>query len=122
MSKKEQIPGASSTKLFTQLNAQLLEEASKKQFPTWAHHIIKKKGQKHQMTVAIEELAELTKVLTKAVRGKPDDMHIAEEIADVEICLTQLKLMFDPTGRKVDTFMQFKIKRLGLFYLEGEHK
>jgi hypothetical protein len=49
-------------------------------------------------------------------------MRIAEEIADVEICITQLKLMYDPTGDKVAVFKDFKIARLKQFFLEGGHK
>ena len=42
----------------------------------------------------MEEMAELTKELSKNLRGQDNAAHIAEEIADVEIMLEQLKLMF----------------------------
>jgi hypothetical protein len=84
--------------------------------------IIAKMGRRHQMTVAIEELAELTKELTKAIRGKPNDMKISEEVADVEVCLDQLKLMFDADGSKTQMFKEFKIDRLWKFYVEGGHR
>lgn len=48
-------------------------------------------GKTSQCTVCMEEMAELTKELSKNLRGQA---HIAEEIADVEIMLEQLKLMF----------------------------
>lgn len=44
-----------------------------------------------QYVVAIEEMAELTKTLTKHLRGKTDLEAITEEIADVEIMLEQVK-------------------------------
>lgn len=47
-------------------------------------------GKTSQCTVCMEEMAELTKNL----RGQDNAAHIAEEIADVEIMLEQLKLMF----------------------------
>ena len=50
-------------------------------------------GKNSQCTVCMEEMAELTKELSKNLRGQ-DNAHIAEEIADVEIMLEQLKLMF----------------------------
>lgn len=51
---------------------------------------IKKYGEENQIKKAVEEMAELTKELCK----NNDPMHIAEEIADVEIMLEQLKLIY----------------------------
>lgn len=51
-------------------------------------------GDKNQITVAIEELSELQKELCKYLRGDMDYYNIAEEIADVEIMLEQLKIIF----------------------------
>ena len=48
-----------------------------------------------QLIVAIEELAELQKALTKHLRGKQDFGNIVEELADVEIVLEQLNQYFD---------------------------
>lgn len=79
-------------------------------------------GRNHQLAVAIEECSELIKVLTKVIRGAENDMKIAEEIADVEICLDQLKLFYDPTGANVALFKNFKIKRLENFFINGGHK
>lgn len=84
--------------------------------------IIKKNGPKYQANVAIEELAELTKELTKFIRDKPSFPHICEEIADVEICLTQLKLMISGSRAKIALYKQFKLKRLALLYVEGSER
>ena len=46
-------------------------------------------GKTSQCTVCMEEMAELTKELSKNLRGQDNAAHIAEEIVDVEI-----KLMF----------------------------
>lgn len=42
-------------------------------------------GKTSQCTVCMEEMAELTKELSKNLRGQDNAAHIAEEIADVEI-------------------------------------
>jgi hypothetical protein len=47
-----------------------------------------------QITKAIEEMSELQKELCKLLLGNGDREHIAEEMADVEIMLSQLKEMF----------------------------
>ena len=51
-------------------------------------------GVDHQLVVCMEELAELTKEVTKHIRGRDNLPQIAEEIADVEVMLEQLKIMF----------------------------
>ena len=51
-------------------------------------------GEKSQIIVAIEEMSELIKELTKWERGIGSTAGIAEEIADVEIMLQQLKYIF----------------------------
>jgi NTP pyrophosphatase (non-canonical NTP hydrolase) len=84
--------------------------------------LIEKFGTAHQTAVAIEELAELAKELTKALRGKSNDMRIAEEIADVTICIEQLSRMYNVKEGMVDLFRKFKLDRLEQFYVEGEHK
>lgn len=52
-------------------------------------------GKSSQLIICIEEMAELTKELSKNLRGQDNDLGIAEEVADVEIMLEQLKLIFD---------------------------
>ena len=57
--------------------------------------LIKKYGKEKQIIVAIEELSELQKELTKYLRGlQTDYVSIAEEITDVEIMCEQLKFIF----------------------------
>lgn len=74
-------------------------------------HAIEAYGPDMQMTVAIEEMAELTKELCKYKRGIGSKEHIAEEIADVEIMLEQLKLIFDVRD-PVRLWKNDKIERL----------
>lgn len=59
-------------------------------------------GKEHQLIICMEEMAELTKELTKHLRGRDNLPQIAEEMADVEIMLEQLKLLFDLRGAVAD--------------------
>lgn len=51
-------------------------------------------GSVTQITMAFEEMSELQKELCKYLRGRGSLEHIAEEIADVEIMLEQMKMLF----------------------------
>ena len=52
---------------------------------------MEKFGEKHQALILVEECAELQKELVKFIRDKGDWAHLAEEMADVEIVLEQMK-------------------------------
>lgn len=52
-------------------------------------------GKEHQLIICMEEMAELTKELTKNLRGRCNLQDISEEVADVEIMLEQVKVIFD---------------------------
>lgn len=64
-----------------------------------------------QLIVAIEELSELQKEITKALRGNPDPMHLAEEVADATIMLEQVRQIFN-INEPVCEMMDSKIIRL----------
>lgn len=68
-------------------------------------------GRDSQMMMAIEEMSELTKELCKNGRGQENATHIAEEIADVQIMLRQMVMLFDCAGQ-VETFRRYKLERL----------
>ena len=51
-------------------------------------------GSALQIVVTMEEMSELQKELCKYLRGKYSPASIAEEIADVEIMLEQMKMLF----------------------------
>jgi len=70
-----------------------------------------KYGNIAQMIKAIEELAELQKAIAKYLNGQGEQIFIIEEIADVEIMTSQLKLMFD-CENQVEKFKKKKIKRM----------
>lgn len=73
--------------------------------------VIERFGKKHQLVVAMEEMAELQKELSKAIRGRQDINHITEEIADVEIMLEQLKIIFECSA-DVDIWKSAKLDRV----------
>ena len=50
-------------------------------------------GVANQQLKAVEELSELIQAIMKALEG--DKHNVEEEIADVEIMLTQLKIMYN---------------------------
>lgn len=72
---------------------------------------IKKNGTDAQIIVAMEELSELIKELSKHLRDKGDINHISEEMADVDIMMQQLKIMFG-NRPKVSMFRTEKLERL----------
>jgi len=51
-------------------------------------------GEDIQVDIAIEELSELTTELARRQRGRERPAATAEEIADAQLCLDQLKLMY----------------------------
>jgi len=74
---------------------------------------IKKWGKEAQILMVLEEMSELSMLLFHSLRKnrEPDNWQIAEETADVEIMLEQLKYMF-PIREEVIEFKERKLKRL----------
>lgn len=72
---------------------------------------IVKKNKEEQIIVAIEELSELQKELTKYQRGIGKLDHIAEEIADCEIMLKQMKILFR-CSKNVKKWEWLKLQRI----------
>lgn len=68
-------------------------------------------GADMQALVCIEEMSELQKELCKQTRGKGHRVHIAEEIADVQIMLAQMILLFDLES-SVEEWRDIKLSRL----------
>lgn len=68
-------------------------------------------GSLAQINMVFEEMSELQKELCKHLRGKDNLAEIAEEIADVEIMLSQMKYLFD-CENTVKNYRQQKVERL----------
>lgn len=77
-------------------------------------------GTLNQKIIAIEEMGELTKEITKELRGMGDTKHIAEEIADVEIMIEQLKLIYN-AHESVNAFKKMKVERLSQRMKQAEN-
>ena len=61
--------------------------------------------------VAIEELSELQKEITKQLRGKSEYMNFLEELADVYICLEYLKVINKVDEDMLDKAICVKLNR-----------
>lgn len=71
-------------------------------------------GIKSQMMKCVEELCELGVELTKSYIEDPGaDLHkVLEELADVEIMITQMKMHFEVVGdEEVDRIIAYKVNR-----------
>lgn len=80
--------------------------------------VITANGMNKQLDVAIEELSELLQAICKIKLREPDEclnedylINLAEEMADVEIILAEIKLLFDNDG-KVKEWKIYKLDRL----------
>lgn len=68
-------------------------------------------GAEKQKIKCIEEMSELTKELCKDCIGQGNNFHVAEEIADVEILLAQMKVYYT-CDSTVEMFKRKKLEQL----------
>lgn len=70
-------------------------------------------GRQMQSIVCMEECAELIQEISKKSRDptSPND-HLAEEMADVVVCLNLLKLMYGITDKEIRDWAEAKTLRL----------
>lgn len=78
-------------------------------------------GDESQKIMAIEEMSELTKELSKELRGRGDIEHVADELADVEIMLAQLKIIYN-IRQMVEEHRDYKLNRLANSLVELKKK
>lgn len=82
-----------------------------KQHAVW-HESIEKYGKEAQSIVCMEECSELIQAISKRLRGKPDATdNLAEEMADVTICLHLLKEMYGITDEQLNEWITRKTAR-----------
>jgi len=74
---------------------------------------IEQNGINGQLGVAQEELSELIQAISKHKRYGDNLDNLAEEMADVEIMLDQMKLMFD-NELEIEVWKEYKLIRLGI--------
>lgn len=72
---------------------------------------LEKWGVERQSTVAIEEMSEVIKEITKMLRGDLDREHMAEEVADARIMLEQMCQILN-INDSADAWMDYKIAAL----------
>lgn len=76
------------------------------------HESVERFGRATQSVVCMEECAELIQAVSKRLRGKPDpDDNLAEEMADVVICLHLLQDMYGVTDERLESWIDRKTKR-----------
>ena len=68
-------------------------------------------GKEKQSVVCMEECAELIQCISKELRGKSDPYHLAEEMADVLICVEMLKQMYHIDLSEIQTWIDKKQDR-----------
>ena len=91
---------------------QMMDERERRDIMLRAIH---RYGEAAQIDMAVEEMAELTKALCKVKRAAPGATttaaiaNVIEEIADVQIMLDQLRLIF---ARSTDEVEEDKLRRL----------
>ena len=72
---------------------------------------IEEYGAYAQSLMLLEEMAELQKEVCKSYRGNDNTEQIAEEIADVEIMLAQIKMIYG-VADEVARYRRDKVARL----------
>lgn len=76
------------------------------------HESVERFGTRLQSVVCMEECSELIQAVSKRLRGKPDpDDNLAEEMADVYICLGMLRDMYGVTDERLESWIDRKTKR-----------
>jgi predicted house-cleaning noncanonical NTP pyrophosphatase (MazG superfamily) len=93
-----------------------MEEAPEECDTEWITEVIvnnrSASGNTRLMHIAIEELAELAKELTKELRGIGDRTAVLEEYADVQIVLDHMQLVFGFTYEEIQKAQYVKFKRI----------
>lgn len=81
-------------------------------------------GGELQSMVAMEECAELVQAISKCIREPHDEKarkHLVEEMADVLICLEQLKSIYEVSDLELDFWTASKLGRLERRLSHGEN-
>ena len=63
------------------------------------------------LVIAMEELSELSQATSKLKRGKADYDNIAEEIADVLVCIEVIKKIGGISDSSIEKWVDFKLDR-----------
>lgn len=80
-----------------------------------AKRAIATNGSVFQSMIAMEECSELTQAISKCIREPQEEDardHLIEEMADVLICLGQLKSIYQVTDDELNKWTDNKLERL----------
>lgn len=78
-------------------------------------------GVQNQMVKCMEECGELIQALARNLSGEHNEENVAEELADVEIMIAQMRLIFGGSvGYDVDRIKAQKLARLKMRMEEEE--
>jgi NTP pyrophosphatase (non-canonical NTP hydrolase) len=77
-------------------------------------------GEQHQLILAMEECSELTKEISKYLRGEDNKNNIIEEAADVLIMIRYLQLILNISDEDLNQMIEFKLNRTAERYKKGE--
>lgn len=92
-------------------NVRAVKPMNKDKQVVWRESI-RKYGKTMQSIVCMEECSELIQAISKCLRGKPDATdNLAEEMADVTICLYLLKEMYGITDEQLEEWIARKTAR-----------
>ena len=92
-------------------NVRAVKPMNKDKQVVWRESI-EKYGKTMQSIVCMEECSELIQAVSKRLRGKPDATdNLAEEMADVTICLYLLKEMYGITDEQLEEWIARKTAR-----------
>lgn len=92
-------------------NVRAVKPMNKDKQVVWRESI-EKYGKTMQSIVCMEECSELIQAISKRLRGKPDATdNLAEEMADVTICLHLLKEMYGITDEQLEEWIARKTSR-----------
>lgn len=72
-------------------------------------------GEVFQSMIAMEECSELAQAISKCIRTPEEERvrkHLVEEMADVSICLRQLKTIYHVTDDELRVWTAVKLDRL----------
>jgi hypothetical protein len=77
------------------------------------HRAIATFGRSNQKMQTLEELMELQRAIFENVhRGTDNKKEIIEEVADVEIMLAQVKMIYDIDQKEIEKIQDYKVGRL----------
>lgn len=77
--------------------------------------VVSNYGDEIQSTICMEECAELIQAISKMKRGKDYRENLSEEIADVMISITQLRLIYGIKAEDINNWILKKQERQRMF-------